>query len=65
MREWLEHYIRQGVEHFYMIDNGSIDDWKSQVQGFPATIYTDNEQYEHYNNYFLENFRMGYSTRFT
>ena len=57
MREWLEHYIRQGVEHFYMIDNGSTDDWKSQVEGFPVTIYTDNEQhkqYEHYNNYFLE-----------
>ena len=57
MREWLEHYIRQGVEHFYMIDNGSTDDWKSQVEGFPVTIYTDNEKHkqtEHYNDYFLE-----------
>jgi hypothetical protein len=57
MREWLEHYIRQGVEHFYMIDNGSTDDWKSQIEGFPVTIQSDNEQhkqYEHYNNYFLE-----------
>jgi hypothetical protein len=57
MREWLEHYIRQGVEHFYMIDNGSTDDWKSQVEGFPVTIQSDNEKYkqhDHYNNYFLE-----------
>ena len=57
MKEWLEHYINQGVEHFYMIDNGSTDDWKSQVEGFPVTIYTDNEKHkqtEHYNNYFLE-----------
>jgi hypothetical protein len=23
-REWLEHYINQGVEKFYLIDNGSI-----------------------------------------
>jgi len=25
LRVWLEHYILQGVEHFYMIDNGSDD----------------------------------------
>ena len=41
MREWLQHYMRQGVEHFYMIDNGSTDDWKSQIEGAPVTVYTD------------------------
>jgi len=25
MKVWLEHYIWQGVEHFYLIDNGSDD----------------------------------------
>ena len=25
MEEWLNHYIMQGVEHFYLIDNGSTD----------------------------------------
>jgi len=57
MREWLEHYIKEGVEHFYMIDNGSTDDWKSQVTGAPVTIHTDKQKHQqknHYNNYFLD-----------
>jgi FkbM family methyltransferase len=56
MREWLQHYMRQGVEHFYMIDNGSTDDWKSQIEGAPVTVYTDakkHAQESHYNDYFL------------
>ena len=57
MREWLHHYIKQGVEHFYMIDNGSTDDWGSQMEGFPVTVYSDTEKHkqtQHYNDYFLE-----------
>jgi hypothetical protein len=57
IREWLLHHIRQGVEHFYLINNGSTDDWQSQVEGLPVTVYTDNEKYkqcEHYNDYFLD-----------
>jgi len=26
LRMWLEHYLWQGVDHFYLIDNGSTDD---------------------------------------
>ena len=57
IKEWLHHYIRQGVEHFYMIDNGSTDNWESQVDGYPVTIYSDKEKHKqsnHYNNYYLE-----------
>ena len=25
LQEWLEHYLRQGVQHFYLIDDGSTD----------------------------------------
>ena len=25
LKEWLDHYINEGVEHFYLIDNGSAD----------------------------------------
>lgn len=25
IQEWIEHYIWQGVSHFYIIDNGSTD----------------------------------------
>lgn len=28
MKEWLDHYLREGVEHFYLIDNGSTDDYE-------------------------------------
>merc|ERR1712166_94466 len=28
MPEWLEHYLQQGVEHFYLIDNNSTDDFR-------------------------------------
>ena len=58
MKEWLQHYINQGVEHFYMIDNGSTDNWESEVDGFPVTIFYNNKkhnQVDHYNNYFLKN----------
>lgn len=25
MVEWIEHYLRRGAEHFYLIDDGSTD----------------------------------------
>lgn len=28
IKEWIEHYIWQGVDHFYIIDNGSTDNTK-------------------------------------
>lgn len=28
INEWLEHYINEGVEHFYLIDNGSTDNYQ-------------------------------------
>jgi hypothetical protein len=57
MQEWLTHYLNQGVEHFYLIDNGSTDNWQSEIEGFPVTIKSDSEknaQYKLYNKYFLE-----------
>ena len=29
--EWISHYLWQGASHFYLIDNGSTDDWKSTI----------------------------------
>lgn len=57
MKEWLTHYANQGVDHFYLIDNGSTDNWSELTDGFPVTVYTDNRpqrQVQHYNNYFLD-----------
>ena len=29
--EWISHYLWQGASHFYLIDNGSTDDWISTI----------------------------------
>jgi hypothetical protein len=43
-----------GVEHFYLIDNGSTDDYKPHITDFPVTICVDNKKHTaHYNTYFL------------
>ena len=34
MREWLEHYLEQGIEHFLLLDNDSSDAWQGQLAGF-------------------------------
>ena len=34
MREWLEHYLEQGIEHFLLLDNDSADAWREQLAGF-------------------------------
>jgi hypothetical protein len=34
LKLWLEHYIWQGVEHFYLIDNGSTDEPLSILQEY-------------------------------
>jgi hypothetical protein len=31
IREWLECHLREGVEHFYLIDHGSTDDWRERI----------------------------------
>ena len=57
IKEWLEHYIKQGVEYFYMIDNGSTDNWKSEITGYPVTIISDEKKYSQgglYDKYFLK-----------
>jgi hypothetical protein len=56
IEEWVEHYLWQGVEHFYMIDNGSTDGSKDKlspyIQKGLVTYYylpKSHSQREHYN----------------
>ena len=56
MQEWLEHYIWQGVEHFFLIDNGSSDNYTSKLvsyieQGCVSLFkrFQIHSQVEHYN----------------
>lgn len=34
MREWVTHYLNRGVEHIYMIDDNSDDDYQEIIQPF-------------------------------
>jgi len=36
-KEWISHYLWQGASHFYLIDNGSTDDWESTI---PKKVHT-------------------------
>jgi len=59
LEEWLTHYINEGVDHFFLIDNGSTDDYEPILDKFPGkiTLYKDAEKYkqnDHYNNYLFK-----------
>ena len=34
IREWIEHYLWQGVDTILLLDNNSTDDWKSKIQDY-------------------------------
>jgi hypothetical protein len=60
LKEWIEHYIKEGVEKFFLIDNGSTDNYKSIINEYinsgiielviDETRYAQNDLY---NKYFL------------
>ncbi len=59
IKEWVQHYLNEGVDHFVLIDNGSTDDYQSQIKEFvdkgQITIIHDDTrwaQIELYNKYF-------------
>ena len=31
IRDWIDHYLAEGVQHFYLIDNGSTDDTNDKI----------------------------------
>ena len=40
IREFISHYISEGVEHFYMVDNGSTDNYLDMIKNFPIGLIT-------------------------
>lgn len=59
IKEWIEHYIWQGVEHFYLIDNDSTDNSVEIIQPYIdegiVSLYflpEKHKQEEHYNTIF-------------
>lgn len=56
-REWLEHYTLEGVDHFFLLDNGSTDDYFHILENFPVSLIVDptrHIQSSGMNKYFLE-----------
>jgi len=60
IKEWLEHYLLEGVDHFYLIDNGSTDNYKEilkpyMTEGLIDLIVDDRPhmQVAHYNSHYL------------
>lgn len=46
LEEWVDHYIKQGIDHFYLIDNGSDDQYEKIIEKFShkITLFKDNAQ---------------------
>jgi hypothetical protein len=38
IKDWFDHYIREGVDHFYLIDNGSTDDYWNKIHIYEKYI---------------------------
>jgi len=64
LKVWIDHYIWQGVDHIYLIDNGSTDNSVDiikdlQQQGYPISLYIitekHNQESKYRNIYDLEN----------
>lgn len=59
IKEWVQHYLNEGADHFLLIDNGSTDDYKKEIQEYIdqkiiTIIHDDTKwaQIELYNKYF-------------
>lgn len=55
LEEWITHYIQEGVDHFYLIDNGSTDNYADILRKYDCiTLFKDARQHiqiDAYNTY--------------
>jgi hypothetical protein len=61
IEEWIRHYLREGVDKFFLIDNGSSQEFDSTkiLQKYKdiCVVYQDPQQYrqtQHYNKYIMK-----------
>ena len=64
LKEWIEHYLNQGVDKIFLVDNGSTDNYYSILQPYISSskvdLVKDNKKYaqlELYNKHFLSKCR--------
>lgn len=53
LKEWITHYLEQGVDHFYLIDDNSDDDYQTVLEPFSenVTIFKPKEAHPRVTNY--------------
>jgi hypothetical protein len=53
-KEWINFHIKWGIEHFYLVDNYSTDNYLEIIKDYPVTLFQNNltlnksNIYEHY-----------------
>jgi hypothetical protein len=64
LKEWIEHYLKQGVDKFFLVDNGSTDEYYSILEPYITSgkveLIKDDKKHaqaELYNKYFLNKCR--------
>lgn len=64
LKEWIEHYVKQGVDKFFLVDNGSTDEYYSILEPYIVEGKVDlvkddkrHAQSELYNKHFLNKCR--------
>lgn len=73
IREWVQHYFSQGVDHIYLINDASTDNWYDQIKDLMGriTVFTvDHPRYlgrqrNLYNEYFLPRLKQAQWTIIT
>lgn len=58
LEEWILHHLNEGVEHFYLINNGSTDNFMPIIEKYNQyiTLFNDDEKHSQiklYNKYFM------------
>lgn len=55
LKEWIDYYLQQGFDHFYLIDNGSTDNFleilSPYINSNHVTLYSLPIPYQRVNNY--------------
>ena len=64
IREWICHCLSEGVEHFYLIDNGSTDDYMTKISDYMQyiTLVIDSRKINKPKNIFdriMSNYKCG------
>ena len=58
LEEWITHYLKEGVEHFFLINNGSTDTFMDTINKYSycVTLFNDDKRHaqaELYNKYVM------------